>query len=193
MPVRLRISAIALHALCIFASIALVSSLAVTNAGMPANAAPAKAAAAKAVPAKAAPAPSARKPVNVDNSAALSGYWNRLRVRLQNNWQVPDGKNNVVLTANISSDGSSSDVVATGHPKDAQAEVSATEAFNKSLPLEALPSGVSAAAISVDFEYEYDPHGDGHHKVSGSIRQTGGPAPAQKSEGATTGEGASKF
>ncbi len=191
MPVRLRISTIALHALCIFASIALVSSLAVTIAGVPANAAPAKAAATKAAPTKAAPA--ARKSVNADNSAALSGYWNRLRVRLQNNWQVPDGKNNVVLTANISSDGSSSDVVATGHPKDAQAEVSATEAFNKSLPLEALPSGVSAAAISVDFEYEYDPHGDGHHKVSGSIRQTGGPNPAQKSEGATTGEGGSKF
>ena len=174
-----------------FVCFVLASSVDLTVAVPAAKALPTKAPQAKAAPAKAGTA-NARKPVNVDNSSALSGYWNRLRVRLQNNWMVPDGKNTVVLTANISGDGSSSDVLATGHPKDAQAEVSATEAFNKSLPLEALPSGVSAAKITVNFEYEYDPHGDGHHKVSGQIQQTGG-APAQKTEGATTGDGGSKF
>lgn len=132
-----------------------------------------------------------RKAPPVNNSAALTGYWNRLRVRLQNNWQVPDGKNTVVLTANIASDGSSTDVSVEGHPKDSQAEVSATEAFNKTLPLEALPSGVGAARLTVNFEYQYDPHGDGYSKVSGQISQTAAPAASQPT-GATPSEG-SKF
>jgi len=113
-----------------------------------------------------------RKAPSVNNSQALTGYWNRLRVRLQNNCQVPDGKNTVILTANISADGSSTDVAVEGHPKDPQAEVSATEAFNKSLPLEALPTGVSSVKLTVNFEYQYDPHGDGYSKVSGQITQT---------------------
>jgi hypothetical protein len=130
-----------------------------------------------------------RKAPNVNNSAALTGYWNRLRVRLQNNWQVPDGKNTVVLTANIASDGSSTDVAVEGHPKDPQAEVSATEAFNKTLPLEALPAGVGSAKLTVNFEYQYDPHGDGFSKLSGQISQTAAAAPAQPA-GAVPSDGA---
>ncbi len=141
-------------------------------------------------PAKAALPAQPKRPPSVNNSAALTGYWNRLRVRLQNNWQVPDGKNTVVLTANVAADGSSSDMVAAGHPKDPQAEVSAAEAFNKSLPLEALPAGVASAKITVNFEYQYDPHGDGYSKVSGQINQTAAPAPAQTSTGAAPQEGA---
>ncbi len=140
-------------------------------------------------PAKAAPAAAAKRPASVNNSAALTGYWNRLRARLQSNWQVPDGKNTVVLTANVAADGSSSDMVAEGHPKDPQAEVSAAEAFNKSLPLEALPSGVTSAKITVNFEYQYDPHGDGYSKVSGQISQVAS-APAQAPAGAAPSEGA---
>lgn len=136
------------------------------------------------------PAAPAKKPASVNNSAALTGYWNRLRVRLQNNWQVPDGKNTVVLTANVAADGSTSDMVAEGHPKDPQAEVSAAEAFNKTLPLEALPSGVASAKITVNFEYQYDPHGDGYSKLSGQISQTSAPAAAQPSTGAAPAEGA---
>ncbi len=129
-------------------------------------------------PVKSAPAAAAKRPASVNNSAALTAYWNRLRARLQSNWQVPDGKNTVVLTANVVADGSSSDMVAEGHPKDPQAEVSAAEAFNKSLPLEALPAGVSSAKITVNFEYQYDPHGDGYSKVSGQINQVAtAPAP----------------
>lgn len=143
-------------------------------------AAPAKA------PAKVAPP---KKVTSVNNSAALTGYWNRLRVRLQNNWQVPDGKNTVVLTASIAADGSTTDVAAEGHPKDSQAEVSATEAFNKTLPLEALPAGVSSAKLTVNFEYQYDPHGDGYSKLSGQISQTAASAPAQPAA-ATPSEGA---
>ncbi len=141
-------------------------------------------------PAKVAPPAQQKRPPSANNSAALTGYWNRLRVRLQNNWQVPDGKNTVVLTANVAADGSSSDMVAEGHPKDPQAEVSAAEAFNKSLPLEALPQGVASAKITVNFEYQYDPHGDGYSKVSGQISQTSAPAPAQTSTGAAAQEGA---
>lgn len=141
-------------------------------------------------PAKAVPRP-AGKP-HVDNSGPLTGYFNRTRLRVQNNWLVPDGKNNVVLTATISSDGSTSDVVATGHPHDAQAEVSATDAFNKSLPLEALPSGVTSAKITINFEYSYDPHGDGYHKVSGQISQIASPQ-AQPASTTAPAEGGAKF
>ncbi len=140
-------------------------------------------------PAKTAPAAAAKRPASVNNSAALTAYWNRLRARLQSNWQVPDGKNTVVLTANVAADGSSSDMVAEGHPKDPQAEVSAAEAFNKSLPLEALPTGVASAKITVNFEYQYDPHGDGYSKVSGQISQVA-TAPAQAPAGAVPSEGA---
>ncbi len=141
-------------------------------------------------PSKTPPPQAAKKPASVNNSAALTGYWNRLRQRLQSNWQVPDGKNTVVLTANVSADGSSSDMVAEGHPKDPQAEVSAAEAFNKSLPLEALPQGVAAAKITVNFEYQYDPHGDGYSKVSGQISQVATQAPAPPATGAMPSEGA---
>lgn len=172
-----RFSVIALSAFVFFSSLTAVTE--------PAIAAPqAK------TPAKAAPAAPPKRPPSVNNSAALTGYWNRLRVRLQNNWQVPDGKNTVVLTANVAADGSSTDMVAEGHPKDPQAEVSAAEAFNKSLPLEALPAGVASAKITVNFEYQYDPHGDGYSKVSGQISQTSAPAPAQTSTGAAPQEGA---
>ncbi|MCC7531548.1 MAG: hypothetical protein IT342_23800 [Candidatus Melainabacteria bacterium] len=166
-------------------SLACVFSLSSTCVREPAIAAPqAKA------PAKVAAPAQQKRPASVNNSAALTAYWNRLRVRLQNNWQVPDGKNTVVLTANVAADGSSSDIVAEGHPKDPQAEVSAAEAFNKSLPLEALPQGVASAKITVNFEYQYDPHGDGYSKVSGQISQTSAPAAAQTSTGAAAQEGA---
>lgn len=172
-----------------FASAALCMAFSFLFAAAPcAYSAPAaKAAAAKAAPAAKAPA---HKTVTVNNSAALTGYWNRLHSRLQNNWQVPDGKNTVVLTVNVASDGATSDVEVVGHPKDPQAEVSATEAFNKSLPMEALPSGVSSAKITINFEYSYDPHGDGYHKISGQISQTSSPAAPAQPQGATTTEGA---
>jgi hypothetical protein len=173
-----RISVTALSLAIVFFAVGTENTVAA-----PATKVPAKA------PAKTAPAAAAKRPASVNNSAALTGYWNRLRARLQSNWQVPDGKNTVVLTANVSADGSSSDMVAEGHPKDPQAEVSAAEAFNKSLPLEALPSGVTSAKITVNFEYQYDPHGDGYSKVSGQISQVAS-APAQAPAGATAPEGA---
>jgi len=143
-------------------------------------------------PAKSAPRTGTGKPPHVDNSGPLTGYFNRMRLRVQNNWQVPDGKNTVVVTATVNSDGSTSDLVATGHPHDSQAEVSATEAFNKSLPLEALPSGVSSAKITINFEYSYDPHGDGYHKVSGQISQIASQQ-AQPAGTAPPAEGGAKF
>ena len=173
-----KVSVTALSLACVFS----LSLLVVSEA---AKAAPAKGGAKPA----AAPAPAAKRPPSANNSAALTGYWNRLRVRLQNNWQVPDGKNTVVLTVNVAADGASSDMVTTGHPKDPQAEVSVAEAFNKSLPLEALPAGVSSAKITVNFDYQYDPHGDGHSGVSGQIQQMAA-APAQAPTGAAPAEGA---
>lgn len=122
----------------------------------------------------------ARRPAP-NNSAVLTNYWNGLRAKLQTNWQIPDGKNRVSVTANVNADGSVSDLVVTANPKEAQAEVSATEAFNRSLPFPALPQGVARAKISVIFEYSYDPHGDGSSRVSGTMSQI------QESPAANTG------
>lgn len=141
-----------------------------------------------AIPANAAPPVSKvspqRRPVTVNNSAVLTNYWNRMRAKLQTNWQVPDGKNRVSLTATLNADGTVNDLVVIANPKEAQAEVSATEAFNRSLPFDALPQGVTRAKISVVFEYSYDPHGDGSSRVSGSMSQIqSAPAAASPAEG----------
>src|ERR1700679_1918652 len=57
--------------------------------------------------------PVARKPIArppAGNSRAMEGYLSRLRVRLINNWTVPDGKNVVVLEAVVDPSGTATDV-----------------------------------------------------------------------------------
>ncbi|HEY9787041.1 MAG TPA: TonB C-terminal domain-containing protein [Candidatus Obscuribacterales bacterium] len=111
----------------------------------------------------------AKAPVKVDHSAALNSYWNRLRQRVQNNWLIPDGKNHIVLTANIQADGSVGDVTVTSNPANQQAEQTCTDAFSKSQPLEPLPQGIAAAKVTITFDYNYDPHGDGSSRLYGMI------------------------
>lgn len=109
------------------------------------------------------------KPAGANYSSALNSYWQRLQPRILNNWSTPDGKNHVVLTATIQQDGSVADVTVVSNPSNNLADQSCTEAFNKSQPLEALPQGLSAAKLTITFDYNYDPHGDGSSKVYGMI------------------------
>lgn len=119
------------------------------------------------------------KPAVTNHSAALNAYWGRLQPRVTNNWVVPDGKNHVVITVNVQPDGSVGDFAIVSTPKDGLAEQSCSEAFTKSQPLEALPSGMQGAKLVLTFDYNYDPHGDGSSKLYGSIAPINISAPAQ--------------
>jgi hypothetical protein len=101
------------------------------------------------------------------NSKAMEGYLGRLRVRLINNWTVPDGKNVVILEAVVDPSGTATDV-STAHSKaDSVALDSATIAFEKSQPLEHFPAGSNAPGkLTVTFTSTADPHGDSNSSVS---------------------------
>jgi hypothetical protein len=126
-----------------------------------------------------APAPASNKGTaaqsNNKGTAANTAYLTRLRGKLLNNWTVPNGKNRVTLTTVVNADGSIGDVVLNSTPKNADAEISGSEAFAKSQPLEALPAGGQAKLI-LTFESSADPHGDSSSNVYTQIV----PVPAAK-------------
>lgn len=94
-----------------------------------------------------------------DNSAAYNAYLGRLRVKILDKWMMADGKNHVVLTANLNQDGSVSDVNLVSTPTCTPAEQAASDAFNQSQPLESLPGGMGAK-LTLTFDSTVDPHGD---------------------------------
>jgi hypothetical protein len=126
-----------------------------------------------------APAPASNKGAavqsNTKGTAANTAYLTRLRGKLLNNWDVPNGKNRVTLTTVVNADGSIGDVVLNSTPKNADAEISGSESFAKSQPLEALPAGGQAKLI-LTFESSADPHGDSSSNVYTQIV----PVPAVK-------------
>ena len=119
----------------------------------------------------AAPAPksvvkrSTTKPPST-SSAALVPYLNRLRSKLTNNWLIPDGKNSVTISATVHGDGSCENIQVSSVPKNDQAEASCSDAFSKSQPLEALPSGVNEGKLTLNFTSSADPHGDSSSNIT---------------------------
>lgn len=110
------------------------------------------------VPVLAAPAKKAQsqpaKPVPGPNySQAYGAYLNRLRAKINSSWNLPDGKNRVVISAIVQTDGTTSDVNISSTPKNAKAEDAANEAFTKAQPFEALPSGTAPTA-KVTFTFD---------------------------------------
>lgn len=103
-------------------------------------------------------------PSNGKNNAAYSAYLARLRGKLLNNWNVPNGKNKVILTTLVSADGTVGDVALSSTPKSADGEIAGSEAFAKSQPLEAIPGGGQVKLI-LTFESSADPHGDSSSNV----------------------------
>jgi len=127
--------------------------------------------------------PAARPAAN--NQAALNrameGYLSRLRVRLTNNWTVPDGKNVVVLEAVVDPAGATTDVSTARSKADSVALDSATIAFEKSHPLEHFPAGSNAPGkLVITFTSTADPHGDSNSSIGlriDPIPQAKGAAP----------------
>ncbi len=104
------------------------------------------------------------------NSPEMNSYLIKLREKLDNNWNLVDGRNRVTLTAKIDADGAASDISATSAPSSPEAEQSANEAFAKAQPLEALPKSIGAAVkLTVIFDSYADPHGDTNRNLTTKI------------------------
>ncbi len=125
--------------------------------------------------------PAARgKAAPTNNNAAYSAYLTRLRGKLLNNWNVPNGKNKVILTTVVNADGTVGDIALSSNPKNADGEIAGSEAFAKSQPLEAVPGGGQVKLI-LTFESSADPHGDSNSNVYTQIV----PVPVAKTAPAT--------
>lgn len=114
--------------------------------------------------------PAAKRPQSVNLTPAHTAYINRLRGKVQNFWNYPDGKNQVVLQATVGSDGSVGEVVLKSTPNNADAEQVANAAFAQAQPLEPLPSGSPPfMRVTLTFDSVSDPHGDSKVSLSGRL------------------------
>ncbi|MBI4534064.1 MAG: TonB C-terminal domain-containing protein [Candidatus Melainabacteria bacterium] len=114
------------------------------------------------------PAPKPRQSINL--TPAYTAYINRLRGKVQNVWNYPDGKNQVVLQATVGLDGSVGEVVLKSTPNNADAEQAASTAFAQAQPLERLPAGSAPIVrVTLTFDSIADPHGDSKISLSGRL------------------------
>lgn len=121
-------------------------------------------------PALAANAAPPAKPVSAGGAseAACKKYCDHLWQKLNNNWLVPEGVNNVTVTAILEKDGTPGEINATSSPKSADGEGAALTAFEKSKPLDLLPAGMNSGRVTIKFTSKADPHGDS--TSGGSVR-----------------------
>jgi hypothetical protein len=110
------------------------------------------------------------KKASVPNlTAAYNAYLNRLRHKVLNNWNVPDGKNQVVVQAAIAVDGTLGEISAVSTPGNEAAEQAATAALSLAQPLEALPAQSPPVRLVLTFESTADPHGDSTSNLSSKL------------------------
>jgi len=102
-------------------------------------------------------------------TAAFNAYLDQLRVKLDKNWYVADGKNHVTLSVNVASDGGATGLELTSSPSDTKAEQAASDAFNGAQPLSALPSGVESVKLTLTFDSTADPHGDSNRSIGAKV------------------------
>ncbi len=88
---------------------------------------------------------------------------------MDNNWYLADGKNRVTLELRVAEDGGVTDLNVSSTPKNSEAEQAASDAFNKSQPLPALPSGSPPVKMTLVFSSTADPHGDNTRDITGRI------------------------
>ena len=101
------------------------------------------------------------------NTAAINSYLSGLRDKLDQYWDLADGKNRVTLTATVASDGIASDLSISSAPSNQQAEQAANEAFAKAQPMGSLPAGAGERVkLTVIFESYADPHGDSNRNIT---------------------------
>lgn len=117
--------------------------------------------------------PSAAPPAGGNNNAAINAafnsYLNSLRAKLDKNWYVADGKNHVTLSADVAIDGTVTNLNITSSPSDTKAEQAASDAFNSSQPLQALPGGVQSIKLTLTFDSTADPHGDSSRQIGSKV------------------------
>ncbi len=107
-----------------------------------------------------------RAAVNYD-SPDCKGYLNGLTGKLNNKWYIPDGKNKVVISCKLESDGSTQDVTTTSTPSSAEAEQAANTAFVQAQPFGALPSSAGTKVkLTLEFISSADPHGDSSRHIN---------------------------
>lgn len=102
---------------------------------------------------------------------AIDAYLNRLRPKLYANWLLPDGNNNVEITATLDEKGNTEQTQVTSNPKNGTAEQAAADAFSKAQPLESLPSGIDKAKLVLGFISKADPHGDSSSNITTRFEQ----------------------
>jgi len=101
------------------------------------------------------------------NNGECNNYMARLRDKLDQNWELPDGKNKVTIITTIARDGSTSDMSTSSAPSNQDAEQRANEAFAKVQPMESLPgSAGERVKLTVTFDSFADPHGDTNRNIS---------------------------
>ena len=100
------------------------------------------------------------------SSSQITAYLNRLRQKLISAWLLPDGNNHVTITGDFTKDGLSDNLKGRSSPQNGAAEDAAMQAFNKALPLEALPGGLTNAKLTVEFSSNADPHGDSKSSIN---------------------------
>jgi hypothetical protein len=132
-----------------------------------------------------------------DNSESQA-FLAKLRARILNNWLLQDGKNVVVLEATVHPTGEVLEVKTSKSNADPLAIEAATNAFEKSQPVGALPSRYHGdCTVTLTFTSTVDPHGDSNSDLTSRIDQisqnTKDGAAAQPSGGqAQGGEAESK-
>ncbi len=144
----MKVSGPAILALCLS-----IASMTAVTAAPPAKKEPSKPAAApkQTKPGQAAPSGA--------NSAELNNYANQIRQKMAGSWNYPPGNNKVTLKVEVATDGSVSNMNLDSNPKNSEAEQKANDAFNAAQPLPALPSGVSGARITCQFDSNADQWG----------------------------------
>jgi TonB family protein len=143
---------------------------------------------------KPAPKPAVNKGANTHVSGALNAaytnYINQLRGKLDSKWYLADGRNRVTITLNVDPAGSVTDLKIVSSPANTQAEQAASDAFNQSQPLAALPSGSPPIKLTLVFESYADPHGDNNRSIKGQIDQVVEKPAAASTESSSQGEAA---
>jgi len=101
---------------------------------------------------------------------AITSYCNRLWSKVNNNWEFANGKNHVILTVDVDSGGNVFSTSASSQPKNPDAESKAQQALSKSQPLDALPTGLPSARLTITFDSTADPHGEASSSGYVSLR-----------------------
>lgn len=142
----------------------------------------------KALPASTKPVSTAPAKTTVSPALAQAykSYVGNLQPKIGKAWNYPNGKNHVVLSVMIASDGSASELNLSSTPKNTEAEQAANDAFNQSQPLPALPSDSPPCRITITFDSSADPHGDAKANFYIKLDVLPKTAPAQTGDSLTT-------